>query len=118
MSTYCYSDLNGGNMFEHRCPMGEAPPSITLAGVTLHRDIRAEHAHQKSGDAWTNHYCLSMGARTPEHAVEISEKCAAAHVSCEFDEQLNLRVAGRSHQKKLADAIFGKGKVINRDSYY
>ena len=98
--------------------MGEAPETLEVAGVTLYRDFRAEHLGQKSGNPWTNHWSLSMGARTREHAAEIGEKCVAAGVSCQFDELLRIKVDGKKHQQRLADAIFGKGKVSNHDRYY
>ncbi len=72
----------------------------------------------RSGDAWTNHFSLSMGARTDEHAKEIGSKCAAAGVDCKFDQHLRLKVDSPRHQKQLADVIFGKGKVSNHDRYY
>lgn len=80
--------------------------------------VSASPPRSRAADAWANHYCLSMGARTPEHAAEIAEKCAAANVSCEFDKALNIRVTSASHQRRLAKAIFPGQNVVNRDSYY
>ena len=80
--------------------------------------VVTELLRPRAADAWVNHWSLSMGARTDEHAAEIAGKCARAKVPCEFDSMLRLKVNSASHQKKLANAIFGKGKVRNLNAYY
>ena len=82
--TYCYSDLDGGPTRERQFPMGTAPPTIEVAGITLQRDLKAEHSGQRSGDAWTEHFSMSMGARTPRHAKEIAARCREARVPVKF----------------------------------
>lgn len=119
MATFCYSDLEGGPVWEKQFPIGEAPPTITVAGVELKRDYRAEHGVARPvADPWVNHYSLSMGARTKGHAKEIAEKCRAAKVPCEFDQHLRLKVNSDSHQKQLAQAIFPGQNVRNFDGGY
>jgi hypothetical protein len=118
VTNYCFTSECGQHTIEASYPMGHAPSKIARDGRYYWRDLRAEHTSQKSGDAWTNHWSLSMGARTPEDRVEIAEKCAAAGVSCQFDSIDRIKVDSAKHQRKLADAIFGKGKVRNLDSYY
>jgi hypothetical protein len=106
-------------MIERTFSMKETIPDIiAVRGREYERDIAAEHAGRQSGDPWTNHWSLSIGARTDEHAVEIGMKCLAAKVECQFDKHLRLRVRSASHQRKLCDAIFGKGKIHNMDSYH
>ena len=116
--TYCFSNRCGGPVFERNYPMGQAPRSIEVAGVTLYRDYQAEqgcYGKRHEVNPWENHYSLSMGATTDAHAAEIAAKCKAAKVSCEFDSSLRIKVNDANHQIRIADAIFGKGKVRNLD---
>lgn len=131
MATFCYSDLAGGPVWEREFPMGLAPEGIDVQGLWLLRDYAAEgkgnmhvrvSRHAKKGrarnvDPWRKHYSLSMGARTPEHAMEIREKCAEAKVVCEFDKHLRLKVNGRKHQEKLAKVVFPNKKIVNKDGF-
>jgi hypothetical protein len=80
--------------------------------------VSARPPRERAADPWTNHYDLAIGARTKEHAKEIAKKCAAAGLTATFDKQLNLKCDSERHRRKLCDAIFGKGKIINRDSFY
>lgn len=118
MVTYCYSDLDGGPVWERNYPIGKAPATITVAGVTLQRDLCAEHKGQKSGDAWTDHWSMPMGAGTPQHAKEIAARCVAAGVDCkfQFDTCGPIEVKSRRHQKQLmAVAHADVGRMVNYD---
>jgi hypothetical protein len=101
--------------------MGEAPDTLVIAGVPLHRDLRAEHGGQRSGDAWTEHYSLSMGARTPQHAREIAARCRAAgirNVKFQFGDRGPLEVKSRKDQKKLMKVAHAdQGRMVNFDDY-
>ena len=66
MTVYCFSDLEGGSVWERAYPMGKAPESITIAGVKLFRDIKAEHSGQRSGDAWTDYTSITRGVPLPQ----------------------------------------------------
>jgi len=119
MPTYCYTNDENGKTIERQFAIkDDIPAEVRVGSRIFTRDLRAEHAGQRSGDAWTNHWSLSMGARTDEHAAEIARKCKRNKVDCRFDDHLLLKVNSPSHQRKLAAAIFGKGKVRNLDSYY
>jgi hypothetical protein len=118
MPTYCYTSESGGKTIERSYSMGCAPSKVIVGGLVYWRDLRAEHQDQKSGDAWTNHWSLSMAAKTDAEAVEIAQKCAAAKVDLKFDDMLRIKVNSPGHQKRLAAAIFPGQNVRNLDTYY
>ena len=115
---YCYSNLDGGPVWERQYPMGAAPATIEVAGVTLQRDLKAEHSGQRSGDAWTEHFSQAMGARTPGHAKEIAARCRAAKVPVkfQFDTHGPIEVTSRRHQKQLMEVAHAdQGRMVNWD---
>jgi hypothetical protein len=118
MPTYCYSDLQGGQIFEHAARMGQAPDTLVIAGVPLHRDLRAEHSGQRSGDAWTEHYSFSLGARTKRHEKELARKITEAGVGFSgFDRHGRLKVDNPRHQLKLAKVVLGHD-YVNKDGAF
>lgn len=115
MPTYCFSSKKGKTI-EREFSMAHIPERIYSGREVYERDLVAEHSDQKSGDCWTNHYSLGLGARTPRHAREIAAKCKRAGLSCDFDAHLRMRVTSKEHQRKLIPVVLGKD-YHNRDAY-
>lgn len=106
--------------------MNQSETSALLRSIREQRDASlAALAERPSGspsvsaaDAWTGHYSLALGARTPRHAREIVEKCRAAGVPFSgFDKHGRLKVDSMTHQRQLMKAIIGRD-CVNKDSYY
>ena len=117
MPTYCYTHEATSRTIEREARMSQIPKFVVEHGFLYHRDVRAEHAKQKSGDAWTEHWSLAMGGRTKAHEREIAGKLRAANLPCEFDSIGRLKVSSAKQQRAMAKAIIGpNGK--NLDSYY
>lgn len=98
--TYCYSDLEGGNVFEHKCPMGQAPQTLTIAGVTLFRDYAAEQGGHRSGDAWADTASWALGVH-PLDRLEAEKDASARGVPTQFNENGDPVITSASHFKKL-----------------
>lgn len=88
--------------------------SVRLVDYATGKVVTEAAYSSRTADPWVEHWSLSMGARTDEHASEIREKCHAANVPCSFDKMLRLKVDSTSHQRKLMRVL----KCHNLDSYY
>ena len=116
--TYCFTNKSGKKTIERQFEAGKVPLKVKVGGVLYWRDFCAEHAGQRTGDPWTDHWSTAMGARTPRHAKEIARRCRAAGVECkfQFDTHGPLEVKNRAHQKRLmAVAHADRGKMANFD---
>lgn len=77
--------------------------------------------NDRIADAWVEHWSESMGARTPQHAREIAERCQAAGMTPEFKYGTHgpLKVNSTPHQRKLGRVAHAdQGVMRNFDSYY
>lgn len=115
---YCFTNEARTETVERHYPMGRAPSRIRVKGAPFWRDLRAEHCGQCSGDAWTDHWSESMGARTAQHGREIAARCLKAGVSVRFKYGGcgPIEVKSRRHQRQLlAVAHANVGKMVNFD---
>ncbi|HLA86016.1 MAG TPA: hypothetical protein VJL29_14585 [Thermoguttaceae bacterium] len=120
MTTYCYSNLKGGNVFEHSCKMGKAPATLTIAGVTLHRDFKAEQGGKWGRKDWYNHWSMSLGVTDPATGTAFKKKCAAAGVAepkFRMGDSGQVLVENERHAKQLR-ALHPSGPMVDFAAYY
>lgn len=120
MAIYCYTNKAGTTIERTYSAKAGPPKKVSVGGSTYWRDLAVEHRApaNRVADAWRKHWSFSMGARTKAHKKEIAMKCRAAGVEAKFHPKtMDLKVNGRKHQEALANAIFGKNKVVNYQGF-
>lgn len=87
MPQYCYTSESQRETIERHYPMGRAPSKIHRNGVVFWRDLRAEQAGHRSGDAWTEYVSYSRG-------VPLDQMAAAEKLDAELGVPTRYEVRG------------------------
>lgn len=101
MPTYLYSTAD--RTYEYRAPMSRIPPSLFVNGRLARRDIRAEHAGQRSGDPWVEHTSLALSV----HPLDVRKYRKDAHdrgLTVKINDDGMVAFRSRSEQKKYCRA--------------
>lgn len=100
--------------------MGKAPATLTIAGVTLQRDFKAEAGYRPERKDWYNHWSMSLGVTDPATGIAFKRKCAAAGVAepkFRMGDSGQVLVKSEEHAKQLR-RLHPSGKMVDFDSYY
>lgn len=105
MATYCYSKTEGGEVFEYRFPMGEAPWTITMDdGEQVHRNISAEQSGRRHMPGNWPMKSDAMGCH-PSQVKEYQQKLAEKGLQADFTKDGRIILNSPKHRKAIGEAM-------------
>lgn len=108
MTPYCYSNERGDREVLY-FPMGKAPKTVKINGLTATRDFRAEQCPKKdphgvTPGGWPRESEIAFGVH-PKQRKQFADKCKRLGVPTHITERGNAILESPSHQKRLAKAL-------------